>query len=68
MKKVLAATLREVIQFNSKKEVDDYIQKQRSEYRIVNMTTVQDEKIILTIDKSYNNTPLIEDWERKDAK
>ena len=49
-------------------EVDDYIQKQRSEYRIVNMTTVQDEKIILTIDKSYNNTPLIEDWERKDAK
>ena len=64
MKKVLAACLKEVIQFDSVKEMYVYIGKLRERkipHTCISHTETADGKVVLTINKAYNNVPLIED-------
>ena len=71
MKSVLAAAIREVIMFDSAAECDAYIAKQRGSYQIIERYELAYEKpsgkVLLTINKQYNNTPLLEDLDADEA-
>lgn len=58
MKKVISAHLKEIIQFDSQKEVDKYLEKQHNDYIVVSNIEL-DGKIILTILKRYGNVALL---------
>ncbi len=71
MKRVLAAAIREVIMFDSNEECDAYLRKQRGSYQVIERCEVAYEKpigkVLLTINKQYNNTPLLEDLDADEA-
>lgn len=60
MKKVLFAHLKEIIQFDSEKEVNDYLEKQNSKYKVLSVEQ-KDGHFILTILKAYNRTPMLDE-------
>lgn len=63
MKKVLAACLKEIIQFDSLKELEAYLSKQREgTYRVIDKRELfPGGQAVLTINKAYNNVKLIEE-------
>lgn len=60
MKKILAACIKEVIQFGSEKEYEAFVEKLRCDYCIVSKDVYRDGTVIVEINKSYNNSKLIE--------
>ena len=71
MKRVLAAAIREVIMFDNNEECDAYLRKQRGSYQIIERYELVREKpggrVLLMINKQYNNTPLLEDLDADKA-
>lgn len=67
MKRVLAAAIREVIMFDRADECDAYLRKQRGSYQIIDRYDTPSGKVILTIGKQYNSTPLLEDLDADEA-
>lgn len=66
MKKVIAAAIVRVLEFDSLKEMYIYIGKLRDReqiYKVINHEEYQDGKVWLRIATSYNNSPLIEEVE-----
>lgn len=62
MKKVLAACLKEIIQFDSMKELEAYLDKLRGGYRVLEKKELfPGGQAILTINKAYNSVKLIEE-------
>lgn len=63
MKKILAAGIKQQIQFDSLKEMYCYIGKLRDQkinHKCISHIEQNDGKVVLTIIKNYNNSPLIE--------
>ena len=67
MKHVLAAAIREVIMFDNNEECDAYLRKQRGSYQVIERYKAESGKVLLTINKQYNNTPLLEDLDADEA-
>lgn len=62
MKKVLAACLKEIIQFDSMKELEAYLNKLRGCYKVLEKKELfPGGQAILTINKAYNKVKLIEE-------
>lgn len=62
VKKVLFAHLKEIIQFDSENEVNDYLEKQNSKYKVLSVEQ-KDGHFILTILKAYNRTTMLDEKE-----
>lgn len=63
MKKILAAGIKQNIQFDSLKEMYSYIGKLRDrkiDHKCLSHVEQGDGKVVLTIIKAYNDSPLIE--------
>lgn len=63
MKKILAAGIKQNIQFDSLKEMYSYIGKLRDrkiDHKCLSHVEQDDGKVVLTIIKAYNDSPLIE--------
>ena len=59
MKKILEAYLREVIKFSTLEEANEYVRKQHTEHRVVDMIEdVHTREVILVIEKAYNHAPM----------
>jgi len=63
MKKILAAGIKQNIQFDSLKEMYCYIgklQARKMPHKCISHVEQDDGKVVLTIIKAYNDSPLIE--------
>ena len=63
MKKILAAGIKQIVQSDSLKEMYVYIgklRKQKINHKCISHVEQDDGKVLLTIIKAYNDSPLIE--------
>lgn len=64
MKKVIAACIDQVLQFDSEQEVDRFIEQlkqKKQQFKIVWKNTLDDGNVQVRIKKQYNNNDFMED-------
>lgn len=70
MKKVISATIYQMIQFDDEKEFEDYIsklQRNNQEFILKEKTKEPDGKVTIKIMKQYNNNKFIERGENNES-
>lgn len=60
MKKILAACIKQIIQFDSEAEFEAFLKKLIGTYHIVSKNVSRDGTVIVEINRNYNNNKLIE--------
>lgn len=60
MKKILAACIKQIIQFDSEAEYEAFLNKLIGNYNVVSKNVSRDGTVIVEINRSYNNNKLIE--------
>lgn len=60
MKKILAAYIKQIIQFDSEAEFEAFLKKLIGTYHIVSKNVSRDGTVIVEINRNYNNNKLIE--------
>lgn len=60
VKKILAACIKQIIQFDSETEYDAFLKKLIGNYLVVSKNVSRDGTVIVEINRGYNNSKLIE--------
>ena len=60
MKKILAACIKQIIQFDSVQEYEAFLKKLIGSYHIVSCNVFRDGTVMVEINRNYNNSKLIE--------